>query len=194
MSWREALRIIRVFNHLPCEEEIQLFIDNIYDDWYCSPSMQRQYQAFIRYLKYRTGSVRHTLPSDEWFSFTTPDEEDGLIELPRDDIKQAKGVNPLKDQGIDLEEMLQDLEQKYNVVKPPIKEEDNFYLMQVDLAESKSKSKSKPKTELDDMENDDLDTDEIEEPTPSIKIKPQKIRLNLEAFLELRETDKNINE
>lgn len=183
MSWREALRIIRVFNHLPCEEEIQLFIDNIYDDWYCSPSMQRQYKAFIRYLKYRTGSVRHTLPADEWFSFITPDEEDGLIELPRDDIKLAKGVCVLKDQGIDLEEMLQGLEQKYNVIKPPIKEADNFYLMQVDVAESKSKSKSKPKSALDDSETDSLDIDELEEPTPPIKIKPQNIGLTLEAFL-----------
>jgi hypothetical protein len=165
MSWREALRIIRVFNQLPSEEEIQLFIDDIYDDWYCSPIAQRQYKAFIRYLKYRTGSVRHTLPASEWFSFNTPVEEDSFIELPRDEIKQVKGFNALKDQGIDLEDMLQDLEQKYNVTKPPIKEEDNFYLMQVDVAESKSKSKSKPKAVQDDMENDDLDIDEIEEPT-----------------------------
>jgi hypothetical protein len=114
MSWREALRIIRVFSHLPCEEEIQIFIDNIYDDWYCSPSMQRQYKAFIRYLKYRTGSVRYTLPADERFSFITPDEEGGLIELLGDEIKLAKGVRALKDEGIDLEEILQGLEQKYN--------------------------------------------------------------------------------
>ena len=71
MSWREALRIIRIFNYLPCEEEIQLFIDNIYDDWYCSQNLQRQHKAFIRYIKYRTGSVRRTLPADEWFSFIT---------------------------------------------------------------------------------------------------------------------------
>lgn len=194
MSWREALRIIRVFNHLPCEEEIQLFIDNIYDDWYCSPSMQRQYKAFIRYLKYRTGSVRHTLPADEWFSFNTPAEEDNFIELSRDEIKQVKGFNALKDQGIDLEDMLQDLEQKYNVIKPPIKEEDNFYLMQVDVAESKSKSKSKPKAALDESENDDLDIDELEEPTSPIKIKPQNIGLTLEAFLRLKGRDKNLDE
>jgi hypothetical protein len=183
MSWREALRIIRIFNQIPSEEEIQLFIDDIYDDWYCSPISQRQYKAFIRYLKYRTGSVRHTLPANEWFSFNTPVEEDNFIELPRDEIKQVKGFNALKDQGIDLEDMLQDLEQKYDVLKPAFKEEDNFYLMQVDVAESKSKSKSKPKAAPDDMENDDLDIDEIEDPTPPIKIKPQNIGLNLEAFL-----------
>lgn len=194
MSWREALRIIRVFNHLPCDEEIQLFIDNIYDDWYCSPNLQRQYKAFIRYLKYQTGSVRHTLPADEWFSFITPDEEDGLIELPRDDIKLAKGVSALKDQGIDLEEMLQDLEQKYDVIKPPIKLEDNFYLMQVDEAESKSKSNSKPKAAPDDSENDDSDIDEIEESTLPIKIKLQNIGLTLEAFLRLKGRDKNLDE
>ena len=50
-----------------------------------------------------------------------PDEEDSLIELPRDEIKLAKGVSSLKDQGIDLEKMLQDVEQKYNVIKQFIK-------------------------------------------------------------------------
>lgn len=192
MSWREALRIIRVFNQLPSEEEIQLFIDEIYDDWYCSPISQRQYKAFIRYLKYRTGSVRRTLPANEWFSFNTPAEEDNLIELPRDEIKQVKGFNALKDQGIDLEDMLQDLEQKYNVIRPPIKEEDNFYLMQDDVAESKSKSK--PKSALDESENDDLDIDELEEPISPIKIKPQNIGLTLEAFLRLKGRDKNLDE
>lgn len=170
MSWRESLRIIRVFNQLPCEEEVQLFIDNIYDDWYCSPILQRQYKSFIRYLKYRTGSVRHTLPADEWFSFLTPYEDDSLIELPRDYIKRAKGVSNPIDQGIDLDRILQNFEQKYNVIKLPVRNEDKFYLMQGDALESKLKSNSKPKAAQGDFENDDLDIDEIEGSTPPINI------------------------
>ncbi|MGZ8911008.1 MAG: hypothetical protein ACXW09_13610 [Methylococcaceae bacterium] len=86
MSWREALRIIRVFNSLPSEEEIQLFVDQIYDDWYCSKNLQRQFKVFIRYLKYRTGSVRHALPGKELFSFVNSYEHESLIDSTRDII------------------------------------------------------------------------------------------------------------
>ena len=76
MSWRESLRIIRVFNQTPSEEEILLFIDQVYDDWYCSPRLQKKFKSFIRYLKYRTGSVKHTLSAKEIFSFVSCNDED----------------------------------------------------------------------------------------------------------------------
>lgn len=117
MSWREALRIVRAFNNLPSEEEIQLFVDEVYDDWYCSQNLQKQHKAFIRYLKYRTGSVRHTLPGNELFSFVNPYEQDALIDLPLDIIKCANAVAELKHQGIDIENMMVNLEQKYNIAK-----------------------------------------------------------------------------
>ncbi len=175
MSWREALRIIRVFNSLPSEEEIQLFIDDIYYDWYCSSSLQKQYKAFIRYLKYRTGSVRRTLPANEWFSFVAAYEDDTLIELSRDEIRQAYGVHSLKQQDIDLEKILQDVEQKYNVIKPPIKYEDNFYLMQVSEIEGKYNSTSKPKAILD--QDYDLEVD-IEESKQLLASVPDVVHLN----------------
>ena len=156
MSWREALRIIRVFNNLPVEEEIQLFVDDIYDDWYCSPNLQKQFKAFIRYLKYRTGSVRHTLPANELFSFIVAYEQDTLIELPRDEIKHTKGIDSLKQQGIDIESMLQDLEQKYEVVKPSIIiDEDNFYLMDVTLAAAELNDNTKITVDDDDLSEED---------------------------------------
>ncbi|MCK9608289.1 MAG: hypothetical protein M0R33_17735 [Methylomonas sp.] len=179
MSWREALRIIRVFNNLPSEEEIQLFVDDIYDDWYCSPRLQKQYKAFIRYLKYRTGSVRHTLPANEQFSFIAAYEQDTLIELPREEIKFAQGVDSLKQQGIDLENMLQDLEQRYDVVKPSvIIDEDNFYLMDDSKVASKPKNKSKAVI-ADEDEAEDLD-DEPVTPQPLLKSKPTRFKSLLE--------------
>ena len=118
MSWPESLRIIRSFINVPSEEEIQLFIDQIYDDWYCSAKLQRQYKAFIQYLKYRTGSIRRSLPGSEIFSFVDSYDKESLLDSGYDFIKQATGIEALKQQRIDIERMLTDIEQKYVVVKP----------------------------------------------------------------------------
>lgn len=69
MSWAESLRIIRSFNTIPSEEELQLFIYQIYDDWYCSKALQREYKAFLKYVKYCTGLGPCSLPGNEIFSF-----------------------------------------------------------------------------------------------------------------------------
>lgn len=118
MSWPESLRIIRSFNNTPSEEEIQLFLDQIYDDWYCSAKLQRQYKAFIRYLKYRTGSVRGSLPGKELFSFIEAYENyenESFLDTSYNFIKQAVGIEKLRQEGIDIEQMLVGIEQKYAV-------------------------------------------------------------------------------
>jgi tetratricopeptide (TPR) repeat protein len=118
MSWPESLRIIRSFNNTPSEEEIQLFLEQIYDDWYCSQKLQRQYKAFIRYLKYRTGSVRGSLPGKELFSFLETYanyENESFLDNGYNFIKQAVGVENLRQEGIDIEQMLVGIEQKYAV-------------------------------------------------------------------------------
>ena len=69
MSWPESFRIIRSFNNIPSEEELQLFIYQIYDDWYCSTALQRQYKAFFKYVKYCTSLGPGSLPGNEIFSF-----------------------------------------------------------------------------------------------------------------------------
>jgi len=117
MSWPESLRIIRSFTSLPSEEEIQYFIDETYDDWICSVRLQRSFKAFIRYLKFRTGSVRGSLPGNELFSFTSPYEEELFLDLSYDNIKFEAGIEELKSQGIDIEQILIDKEQKYQTVK-----------------------------------------------------------------------------
>jgi len=67
ISWTESLRIIRSFNKVPSEEELQFFIYQLYDDWYSNTTLQRQYKAFFKYLKYRTGLGRCSLARDEIF-------------------------------------------------------------------------------------------------------------------------------
>ena len=69
MSWLEALRIIRSFPSLPEIEEIYTFIDETYDHWYNSNRLRRSFKAFYKYLRYRTGLMRGTLPGDCIFIF-----------------------------------------------------------------------------------------------------------------------------
>ncbi len=72
MSWLESLRIIRSFPSLPEIEEIYAFFDEAYDHWYNSNRLRRSFNAFIRYLRYRTGLMRKTLPGDCIYSFHEP--------------------------------------------------------------------------------------------------------------------------
>ncbi len=118
MSWPESLRIIRSFNNVPSEEEIEYFVDELYDDWYCSAKLQRQYKAFIKYLKYRTGSVRRSLPGNEIFSFIDSYDKESLLDSGYHVIKQATGIEALKHERIDIERMLAGIEQKYAVIRP----------------------------------------------------------------------------
>ncbi len=117
MSWPESLRIIRSFDLPPSEEEIQYFIDEIYDDWICSARLQKNFKAFIRYLKFRTGSVRGSLPGKELFSFIDSYEKESLLDLNNEFILSASGVEDLKVEGIDIEQILIEREQEYQVVK-----------------------------------------------------------------------------
>lgn len=156
MSWREALRIIRAFGKIPAEEEIQLLIEELYDDWYTSPYLQKQYKAFIRFLKYRTGSVRHTLPANELFSFIPAYEQETWSDLPRDDIKIGQNVEELKKQGIDLENMLQNIEQRYRVNKF-YEFEDDDYAIDLPQLSGKKKIKAEKMVEDDNTNFDDAD-------------------------------------
>ena len=86
MSWAESLRIIRSFNNTPSEEELQLFIYQIYDDWYCSTALQREYKAFFKYLKYCTGLGPRSLPGNEIFSFVDSFYQESLLDSDYDFI------------------------------------------------------------------------------------------------------------
>lgn len=75
MSWLESMRIIRCFPSTPDVEEIHYFIEETYDLWYNSSQLRKCFKAFFKFLKYRTGSMRVTLPGDYPFSFTRSLEE-----------------------------------------------------------------------------------------------------------------------
>ncbi|MCB1871500.1 MAG: tetratricopeptide repeat protein [Gammaproteobacteria bacterium] len=69
MSWVESLRIVECFPCFPDIEEVYGFIDEAYETWYNSDRLRRIFKAFFKYLKYRTGSMRRSLPGDIVFSF-----------------------------------------------------------------------------------------------------------------------------
>jgi len=50
LSWPAALRLIRMANSIPDQAEIEVFLDDLYCEWYSSNSLQRLYPSFRVYL------------------------------------------------------------------------------------------------------------------------------------------------
>jgi len=96
MSWSEALRVVRLFNSLPCDTEIQNFIDTIYDDWYCSTRLQRQFKSFMHYLKSHTSCTTTTSEEDNPFALFSMYEEATILEKPYHEIRYVKNIETLK--------------------------------------------------------------------------------------------------
>lgn len=102
MSWLQALKIIRVFNGIPCIEEIEVFLDDEFEYWYQHPILRRTHPAFIKYLcYYRTSELDSNLHAAEPRNF-------GLSSA-YDDLNSTELINPnsdymekLKALGIDL--------------------------------------------------------------------------------------------
>jgi hypothetical protein len=69
MSWAEALRIVRCFPAIPAAEEVTGLIEETYDWWYNDASLRRSFKIFLKFLKYRTGSMRGALPGHCLFDF-----------------------------------------------------------------------------------------------------------------------------
>lgn len=122
MSWAEALRIIRSFPSLPDIEEIYAFIEEEYESWYYNDSLRRTFKAFFKFLKYRTGSMRGTLPGDVPFSFDVmTDSEFGFL-----DSRITPESQTLSELGINMDKVSRPAEgrmkvnQEYLVLEPLI--------------------------------------------------------------------------
>ena len=65
-SWRQALRLIRVFNGIPSQEEIWDLVENEFDFWYGNSVLRTRYPAFSKYLfNYRFNESLPTLSVGE---------------------------------------------------------------------------------------------------------------------------------
>jgi hypothetical protein len=102
LSWAEALRIVRCFPALPASEEVIELIEETYEWWYADRNLRRSFKTFLKFLKYRTGSMRGTLPGDCAFSFLEWPEDDPASESidPLNPITSASQY--LQDLGIQL--------------------------------------------------------------------------------------------
>ncbi|PAU38498.1 hypothetical protein CKF94_09445 [Vibrio coralliilyticus] len=98
-SWKQALRLIRLFNGVPTFEEIYDFLETEFEHWYTDTILRRCFPAFNHYLfSYRL----HCRNIDSMFGgFAYPEFFDGLnaisVHLPHSDEMLL-----LKDIGIDL--------------------------------------------------------------------------------------------
>ena len=69
LSWKQSLDIIRIFNGLPSDDEIEVFLSHEFDAWFESNHMRTTFPVFIKYLKYRTQDTTGWLSPSEERSF-----------------------------------------------------------------------------------------------------------------------------
>lgn len=81
-SWADALRLIRCFPSIPDQEEVEGFIDYVYDEWYSNDRLRRHFKAFLKYFRYRIIATKRTLPGDVGFLFSSPLEAEWGAENP----------------------------------------------------------------------------------------------------------------
>jgi hypothetical protein len=102
MSWPEALRIINCFPSLPDIEEIYKLIDDTFEYWYNNKRLRNSFKAFLKFLKYRTGSMHRTLPGDyEYFYRGLPGLDTG-VDSDSWDITGSTQCYELSEMGINL--------------------------------------------------------------------------------------------
>lgn len=82
-SWADALRVIRCFPSIPDVVEVERFIDEAFDEWYSSDRLRQHFRAFLKYLRYRIGASKRTLPGSVEFIFQKPVESDWGADNPQ---------------------------------------------------------------------------------------------------------------
>ena len=74
MSWPTALLLVRSFESLPQIEELEQFIESLFEDWYGRPSLRRAFRSFNRFLWFRVSNLQGCLPANQPFNFCSPHE------------------------------------------------------------------------------------------------------------------------
>lgn len=105
-SWRQALRLIRVFNGIPSSEEVLDLIENEFESWYGNSLLRTRFPAFSKYLfSYRLNESLPTLPISEFRRF------DSNIAL--DEMNASWTFHPLSDEVRVLSEYGVDVVNRY---------------------------------------------------------------------------------
>lgn len=74
LSWPSALLIVRSFESLPQLEELEHFIESLFEYWYEKIHLRKVFRSFNRFLWFRMSSRQGALPANLPFNFESPHE------------------------------------------------------------------------------------------------------------------------
>ena len=89
ISWPTALQLVRVFESLPQVEELEQFIETLFEYWYDHSSLHRAFQSFSRFLWFRVFNLQGSLPANLPFYICSP------YELPVEEFSDLGIGDPL---------------------------------------------------------------------------------------------------
>jgi len=123
-SWADALRLIRCFPSIPDEFEVEAFIEELFEEWYFNNRLRRHFHAFLKYLRYRIGASRRTLPGNLGFLFSFPLEEEWGVDNPEllSEVSTMRGE--LRELGADSGFAMPGIENKFKVLPKEAFDED----------------------------------------------------------------------
>ncbi len=115
-SWADALRLICCFPSIPDEFEVEAFIEDLFDEWYYNNRLRRNFNAFLKYLRYRMGAGRRTLPGDLGFLFIFPVHDEWGVDTP-ELLSEISGMrDELRELGADSGFAMPGIENKFKVL------------------------------------------------------------------------------
>lgn len=101
-SWKQALRLVRIFQCYPSEEELYNFIELEFDNWYENKYLRTKFRSYSNYLfKYRLNDFIDTIDISNPWEFGRATEIDGL-ESPKFSLVLSDEVMLLRECGIDV--------------------------------------------------------------------------------------------
>ena len=123
-SWADALRLIGCFPSIPDEFEIEAFIEELFEEWYFNNRLRRHFHAFFKYLRYRIGASRRTLPGDLGFLFSSSLSDEWGVDNAEllSEISEMRG--DLRELGSDSGFAMPGTENKFKVLPEEAFDED----------------------------------------------------------------------
>lgn len=97
MTWPMALQIVRSFDWLPQIEELEIFLESVYEYWYDRYQLRRAFRSFSKFLWFRISNLSSALPANHPYSFCDPRE------LPDEEYSDLGLCDPFRR---DMENML----------------------------------------------------------------------------------------
>lgn len=144
LSWPTALLLVRAFESLPQIEELEQFIESLYEYWYERLHLRRAFRSFNRFLWFRMANLQGCLPANQPFSFGSPHE------LPVEEYSDLGVYDPL-----DIERTAQLRAFGVFQTKPP--QEPSCYFSDKPLPETSSAASAREKSPAGASEDESVE-------------------------------------